>query len=325
MMNVSVIVNALAVLVLLSIPIEPGKPPAQKDETPEEVTVCHLKSDPGKYNHKLVRITGFISHGFEDFGVYDPACPDWPQIWLEYGGTKGSDTMYCCGVTPNARRPSDVIVENIKIPLVTDDQFQRFDKIIGTERDSTMHGTIIGRFFSGQPEKYPNGRTGWGGYGHMGCCSLLVIQQVVVVDPHDRSDLDYHSSADQPNIDKAGCGYRILSSDWRFSEALGLQQQAESGERAWAFDDPTRVVKELLARKAGIDQTSIVNLKTIRTARGRIVFTWAPPKTKATYMVVVSRPYTLSFYAKNSQRVAWIPIAAYKVGCDADNSVRRIR
>jgi len=321
----TVIAAVIMALLLQKSSVDAAKPISQNNDAPQEVSICALKRDPGAFNHKLVKFTGFVSHGFEDFGVYDPECSDWPQIWLEYGGTRGSDTMYCCGVTPKATRASDVIVENIKIPLVTDDQFQRFDKMIGTERDTTMHVTIIGRFFSGQQEKYPNGRTGWGGYGHMGCCSLLVIQQVVVVDPHDRSDLDYHSSADQPNIDKAGCGYRILSSDWRFSEALGWQRGAESGERAWAFDDPARVARELLAREAGIEQISIVNLKTTRTAPGRIVFTWAPPKTKAAYMVVVSRPYTLSFYAKNSQRVAWIPIAAYKVGCDADNSVRRIR
>jgi hypothetical protein len=45
---------------------------------------------------------------------------------------------------------------------------------------------------------------------------------------------------------------------------------------------------------------------------------------RATYMVVVSRPYELSFYAK-ANRVAWVAIAAYRSSCGKDNSVTRIK
>jgi hypothetical protein len=310
---------------LFAISLGNGKMPQQKDENPEEVTVCRLKNDPGAYNHKLVKITGFVSHGFEDFSIYDPECSGWPAIWLEYGGTKGSDTMYCCGIAPKETRQTDVSVENIKVPLLNDDRFQQFNKIIEGERDTTIHATIIGRFFSGRETKNPNGLPIWEGYGHMGCCSMLLIQQVISVDSHDRSDLDYHASADQPNIDKVGCGYRELIRDWRFTKALDLQRRAESGERGWAFDDPARVAKDLLAHEAGVAEASIVNLKVVRTAPGRVVFTWQPPKTKSSYMVVASRPYTLSFYSTNPQKVSWVPIAAYRVGCDADNSVQRVK
>jgi hypothetical protein len=291
------------------------------DDVAQQVTVCALKKDPAAFNHKLVKLTGFVSHGFEDFGVYDPQCADWPQIWLEYGGSKGSDTMYCCGISPKESRPSDVSVEGIEIPLVNDDQFQRFNQTIEKEYDSTTRVTIIGRFFSGKLVTYPSGRAHWSGYRHMGCCSLLAIQQVLSVEAHDRKDLDYRSSADQPDIDKVGCGYNILSDDWRFTQALSLQRQAESGERAWAFDDPARVAREVIARESGNSEAAIVDLKTSRTAQGRFVYTWKPKRTKTTFMVVVSRPYTLSFYAKNSQRVSWIPIAAYKAGCDRENEI----
>lgn len=203
--------------------------------------------------------------------------------------------------------------------------FSKFNKIIEKEYDSTTHATVIGLFFSGEQTKYPNGRVDWSGYGHMGCCSLLVIQQVVSVDSHERTDLDYRSSPDQPDTNKVGCGYNILSRDWRFSQALSLQRKAESGERAWAFDDPARVAREVIAEQAGDGVASIVSLKTTRSAQGRVVYTWKPPKTKTTFMVVVSRPYTLSFYATDPKKVSWIPIAAYKAGCDGDNSVPRIK
>ena len=320
----------LIVTAILTCLPEPGpvgdvQPRVQANDVAQQTTICDLKKDPAAFNHKLVKLTGFVSHGFEDFAVYDPECSDWPQIWVEYGGTQGSNTMYCCGRPAKETRPSDVSVENIKIPLVNDEQFQRFNQMLEKEYDSTMRATIIGRYFSGSQEKYPNGKVGWSGYGHMGCCSLLVIQQVVSIDPHDRADLDYRSSPDQPDIDKVGCGYKILSNDWRFSQALSLQREAESGERAWAFDDPAKVAREVIAKEIGNTDAAIVDLKTNRAAHGRFVYTWKPARTKTTYMVVVSRPYTLSFYAKNPQRVSWIPIAAYKAGCDGNNSVQRIK
>jgi hypothetical protein len=42
-------------------------------------------------------------------------------------------------------------------------------------------------------------------------------------------------------------------------------------------------------------------------------------------MVVVSRPYWLSFHAKDPKRVAWIVAAAYESSCSGRNSVERIK
>jgi hypothetical protein len=75
------------------------------DEQPEKLTVCQLKNDPAAYNHKLVEVTGFVSHGFEDFTIFDPTCPSWPAVWLEYGGKAKSGMMYCCGVTADRHAP----------------------------------------------------------------------------------------------------------------------------------------------------------------------------------------------------------------------------
>jgi len=40
------------------------------------------------------------------------------------------------------------------------------------------------------------------------------------------------------------------------------------------------------------------------------------------YMVVVSRPYLLSFYAKDPKRVAWVLIAAYETSCGGRKNPR---
>lgn len=58
--------------------------------------------------------------------------------------------------------------------------FERFDARIRGGADVTFPATIVGRFFAGIRQPAATG-VFWG-YGHLGCCSLLVIQQVVSVD-----------------------------------------------------------------------------------------------------------------------------------------------
>lgn len=289
-----------------------------------KVQLCELKKDLSAYNHKLIEVAGFVSHGFEDFTLFDPACPSWPEVWLEYGGTAKSGTMYCCGVTAERSRPKPLVVEKITIPLVGDAQFLEFDRLLQRRPDSVVRATIIGRFFAGEQVKYPGG-TSWGGYGHMGCCSLLAIQQIVSVDPQDRDDLDYGASADQPDIEKTGCGYKFLTPIRPYEDLIKAQQEAEQRGSDWAFADAQRVAAVALARLLKLDEKTITDLKETRRAQGRIVYQWQPTAKKTSYMIVVSRPYWLSFYAKDSQRVAWVVAAAYESSCGRGNTVTRAR
>lgn len=314
----------------------PARPPAEDNSKSQDKTTpasdtqavkvspCELKKDPGAFNHKLVEITGFVSHGFEDFTLFDLSCSSWPEVWLEYGGTDKSGTMYCCGVTSDRSRPKPLVVENITVPLIDDARFREFDRLIQRRPDSVVRATILGRFFAGEQVKYPRG-TSWGGYGHMGCCSLLAIQQIVSVDPQDRSDLDYGASADQPHIENSGCGYKYLTPIRPYDDSIKAQREAELRGDAWAFDDPQRVAVAALARLLGVDERSITGLKETRRAQGRVVFGWQPPAKRASYMVVASRPYWLSFYAKDPRRVAWVVAAAYESSCGSGNSVTRVR
>lgn len=282
---------------------------AEAQQQPDKVTVCQLLSEPGKYNHKVIEVTGFISHGFEDFAFFDPNCSSRERVWLEYGGTTASGTIYCCGVTSARTRPEQMVVEDIPIPLVEDDRFHEFDKLI--RGDSNVHATLVGRFFSGEQVELP-AATRWVGYGHMGMSTLFVIQQVLFVDPHNRVELDYRATAEAPELDKGVTGYRYLITDDRGSEVIGLQLKAETGEREWAFADPRRVAVEALALALKVDESSITGLRQRRRLPGRVIYDWQPGTGKAAYMVVVSRPYWLSFYAHDRQKVAWIAIAAYE-------------
>jgi len=159
-------------------------------EKPDKVSLCEITRDPSAYNHKLLEVTGLVAHGFEVFNFFDPICPSSPTIWLEYGGKSKSGTTYCCGVTPDRHRLKELVVENIPIPLVKDDQFLKFDKLIQPpfppgKSGVTVHATLVGRFFAGQEMQTRNG-TFWGGYGHLGCCSLFAIQQVKSESPEER-------------------------------------------------------------------------------------------------------------------------------------------
>jgi hypothetical protein len=293
----------------------PAAPSTQDPDQLQEVTVCQLTQDPGKYNHALVKVSGFFSHGFEDSALFDPTCESRFRLWFEYGGTNVTGTMYCCGLTAARQRPQQISVENIPIPLLVDDNFKTLDNLLHTPADSIVHATAIGRFFSGQKTTVPGGSDHWMGYGHMGCCSLLMVQQVVETDAHNRSDLDYRASPDQPDLSKSGCGYRDLMELEPFEMHLEMQRQAEQGSRSWAFDDPRRVATDVLATLTKRPLESINNLTIKRQMQSRILFEWRPKREKKVYMVVLSRPYQLSFYAK-SNLVAWVPLAAYESSCE---------
>jgi hypothetical protein len=292
-------------------------------QEPEKVTVCQVKTNPAEYNHQLIEVTGFVSHGFEDFTIFDPTCSSYPNIWLEYGGTAASGTMYCCGVTADRSRPQQIVVKGISVPLIQDDKFRNFDNLIQRPPDSLAHSVIRGRFFSGEREAGPKG-VRWAGFGHFGCCSLLVIQQIVSVDPQERQDLDSRASADQPDIPKVGCWFRDLLPIESHSDSMTAQRNAESGELQWAFDDPERVASYTLAQLTRSPEKSIAGLKVKRTSQGRIVYEWSPRGRRNSYMIVVSRPYWLSFYSKDAHnKVAWVAIAGYESSCDKSNSVKK--
>jgi hypothetical protein len=289
------------------------------------VTVCELKANPTDYNHKLIEVIGFVSHGFEDFGLFDPSCPSWPYVWLEYGGTKKSGTMYCCGVSADRARPEELVVEGTTVTLTRDETFDAFDKLIQTRPDTVVHATLVGRFFAGKENRFSNGKIVRRGYGHMGCCSLLAIQEIVAVAPHEREDLDYRSSSDQPNIKKTGCGYQDLVPPWPYADWVKAQRRADQQGSEFAFDNPKQVATAALIQLAKLDEITVTNLEEKRHSQGRVIYELKRNEGKTTYMIVLSKPYLLSFYAKDPKRVAWVVIGAYKSSCEEGNSVTRIR
>ncbi len=280
----------------------------------EKISLCQLQEDPAAFNHKKVEVSAFVSHGFENSSIFESGCGEmYSGIWMEYGGTASTATVYCCGFTPKKTRPSVLTVERVRLPLVENENFNLLNTLLRKDHGRTARATLRGTLFSGKQTTYPGGRTFWGGYGHMGCCSLFVIPEVVSVLPHDIEGLDYASSLDQPDPEKEGCGnYRIIDrEDWK--TVLGRQRQVDNGTDTWRSDSPERVASEALSKLLLMDENAR-KLEETRKTPGRIIYYWRPTGRKSVrYMIVVNRPYELSLQAKDPANTIWTIAQMYSV------------
>ena len=143
--------------------------------SPREATACNLLKEPTAWNHVRVRVTAVATHGFEDFSLSSPACEGSQKaIWLTYGGRANSETIYCCpGEGEESLRAEPLVLEGVTLALVEDATFNRFRERLRKHPRVAVRMTVVGTFFAGAQTP-----AGWGGFGHLGCCSLLVIERV---------------------------------------------------------------------------------------------------------------------------------------------------
>jgi hypothetical protein len=156
---------------------------AQPNASPREVEVCQILSDPNAFDGKMVRFRGRLEFEFEGHNVNDLACGPallHTSVWWTYGG----EPLL-------AREPELKDVQGLTSPVLKDAQFEEFGVRTRAYRRSKPDGepchshqecafydvvaTYTGRFFAG---KMRPGRTQAGGFGHMGCCHLFVIEQI---------------------------------------------------------------------------------------------------------------------------------------------------
>ena len=185
----------LAVLCTLILPTVclAQKRTAVATPAPREVSLCDLKHNPANYDGQWITVRGRVSMEFEDFSLYDPDChaPELSGVWLTFGGDQDEITTYCC-VNPTRKKGTDIEAGGHRVPLVRDEalheilrvlQTQRLRRPDGRECDSDecyyyrpVTAKITGLFLAGKGD----GRF-FSGYGHLGCCHLLVISQVADV------------------------------------------------------------------------------------------------------------------------------------------------
>ena len=166
-------------------------PTEARGEDIVKTTVCEVVANPPAFDHKLIELTGYATEGMENFSLSTKDCridkDNWTGIWLEYGGKRKSGAKYCCGVSMERTRVSDLTIEGVRTSLVNDARFRAFDARVYPTGE--VKARLIGRYFAGtrqnlpaRPELYF-----WGGYGHFGMGTLLVIQRVVSVEPRDKA------------------------------------------------------------------------------------------------------------------------------------------
>jgi hypothetical protein len=304
--------------IALPLSAQSTKSSAGSNSGPREVTYCDLARDPLAYNHEMVRITAFVTHGFEDFSISQPDCdapPEHFSVWVEYGGKAESNTVYCCpDESGGSTRSEPLIVEGVQIPLISDLMFQQFTELLKREPDTTVRVTAVGRFFSGKKQNF-GGPSFWGGFGHLGCCSLFVIKQLEQFAPHTRSDVDYTLEAGW--YENEGCKNKSLQYLNHVSlphldgtkEVMAEQRLADDGTRIWAFSEPEKVAAESL-KPFYKNQTPV--LRIVKKTAVRQVFRWK--NGQKSIVVVVIRPYWLSFYAK-SNLVVWVTTTIKEANC----------
>jgi hypothetical protein len=75
------LLKLLFALLIGALPLAAQSVKASSDPVaePREVTYCELAQDPAAYDRELVRLTAFVTHGFEDFQLAEPNCPNLPQ------------------------------------------------------------------------------------------------------------------------------------------------------------------------------------------------------------------------------------------------------
>jgi hypothetical protein len=279
-------------------------------EPPQKVTVCELLNHRKEWNHKLVQVTGFASHGFEDSGFTDPTCVGGDfGLWMEYGGKLRTGTMSTVS-TWNRTSDRPMAVEGIKVPLADDAMFHRFDDFLHQAPSRVVHSTVLARFFAGTLQDTGSGKR-WGGYGHLWCCSLLVIQRVVDVDDRLRPDLDYSNSPEQPDT----YPHKDLWAASTPAQNLRDLHRAEYDSGEYAFTDRERVAREAIAPYAPAPRVNPESLVMTRKSGNayRAVYMAAAQDSQRQFMIVVNRPYWLSYSAKDPNRVPWVVLAAYEL------------
>jgi hypothetical protein len=217
-------------------------------ESPVAVSLCDVQAHPEKYDRQLVKIKGTTVATFESFVLFDPSCPSSSNsVWLTFGGDVSDPVVYCCG--DHSRRPGSTLkVQGLRIPLLRNDNFRRFMSLIRTYGGPTLGSrdkeerpyfevtaTLTGRFFRGA-------QTGIPGYGHLGCCSLLAIEEVNNIN----SVIKIAHDGDQ----------KCVSDSWQYSRSLPelkrnirqLQRRSSKPQERWRRTDYQRVAREALQR-----------------------------------------------------------------------------
>lgn len=207
-----------AIIFVLFVSVCAGTLRAQS--APTKVDVCDLAGHPKSFDAKIIEVRGSLNVFFEDFSLAHPGCAEEQQIWLAFGGDVP-------GVVPSTAndnwrtRGEDFRVNGVRYAIKKDDSFRRLYALIAARRGDKPEyratATLTGKFLAGKESK--SGRTGnpyFSGYGHLGCCSLLIITEVSEVE-----------STPPPKLTLSGV---VLGPDGKFAQGVTVYDDVDGGE-----------------------------------------------------------------------------------------------
>jgi hypothetical protein len=162
-------------------------------ENPVDVPGCDIARNPKAFDGKLIRVRGALNVQFEDFSLVIRNCDTTQDIWLAFGGDVPG--IVASTVNDNFRKAgSDLKVNGVSYGISKDESFRRLYALIaashGDKSDYSVTATLTGMFFAGEEKKNAKGGTNFVGYGHLGCCALLVITQVAAVESDPPANLN---------------------------------------------------------------------------------------------------------------------------------------
>ena len=157
--------------------------PVRSQNPQAKVSACDLAKNPKAYDGKTIRVRGTLNVHFEDFTLA-PGCETQQGIWLAFGGDVPG--IVASLVNDNVRKPGTKFELNgVSYEIRKDDNFHKMYALIaarhGDKPDYRVTTTLTGAFFAGEEIEFAGGVKPFGGYGHIGCCALFVITQVLDV------------------------------------------------------------------------------------------------------------------------------------------------
>ena len=127
--------------------------------------------------------------------MHVPNCETLQGIWLAFGGDVPG--IVVSTVNDTVRRPgSDFRIKGVSYGVRKDANFRKLYALIAARHagkpDYRVTATLTGTFFSEELRNSNGEMVRFGGYGHLGCCALLVITQVSDVESVPPANLTVH-------------------------------------------------------------------------------------------------------------------------------------
>ncbi len=264
---------------------------------------------------------GLITVGPDEFMLHDANCADGKGgIWLQFGGDVASPGT--AGVSRGASGKTRS-VDGLGLPLNKDRDFDAMQKLLQEAEKSgktkMLRATLIGKYFPGKPAYTASGEPIRSGYGHMGCCSLLVIEEVAVVGSELEEPVDFSPiSKTSPRMLTKGCTIEELQLPPHEDEDQ-LERKSLRDEYQY-LHDPKKVAARAIAVR---EQTSAEDsaddiekrLQKESATQSLASYTWTSADATTVYHVVVNKPYWLLETAVSGDAVIWVPKSITKTEC----------